>query len=77
MARPPTRTQSRRLFSSLFAALCLFVAILCFTAPSVKAEEAEGVVIGIGAQCFLTLSLRSLIFLALDLGTTYVYTCHS
>ncbi|KAF8235873.1 heat shock protein 70 [Tricholoma matsutake] len=57
MPRPPTRIQSRRLFSSLSLAFFLLVAILCLTAPSVKAADephAEyGTVIGI------------------DLGTTY------
>lgn len=54
MPRPPTRIQSRRLFSSLSLAFFLLVAILCLTAPSVKAADephAEyGTVIGIGTS---------------------------
>lgn len=51
MARLPTRTQSRRLLSSLSLALFALTAVVCFTAPAVKAEEAHseyGTVIGIG-----------------------------
>jgi heat shock protein 5 len=51
MARPPTRTQSRRLFSSLSVAFFILVAILCFTAPVKAVEEPHaeyGTVIGIG-----------------------------
>jgi len=64
MARLPTRTQSRRLFSSLSVAFFLLVAVLCFTAPSVKAEEPHaeyGTVIGIGASVFPVLPSISLL----------------
>jgi heat shock protein 5 len=56
MARPPTRTQSRRLLSSLSVAFLLLVALLCLTAPSVKATTSDppnseyGTVIGIGVS---------------------------
>ncbi|KAG5645645.1 hypothetical protein DXG03_005636 [Asterophora parasitica] len=56
MARSPTRTQTRRMLSSLSLGFFALVALACFTAPAAKAEEAKseyGTVIGI------------------DLGTTY------
>jgi heat shock protein 5 len=60
MARPPTRTQSQRLLSSLSVAFLLLIALLCFTAPPVKANTFDppnpdyGTVIGIGV--FISLS---------------------
>lgn len=51
MARYPTRTQSRRILSSLSLGFFALVALACFTTPAVGAEEAHpeyGTVIGIG-----------------------------
>jgi len=50
LARRPTRSQAKRLFSSLSVALFALVALVAFS-PVVQAEEAHpeyGTVIGIG-----------------------------
>jgi multidrug transporter EmrE-like cation transporter len=80
MAHPPTRTQSRRLFSSLSIAFFLLVTILGLTALPVKAAEephAEyGTVIGIGTFIFSFLLLKYSNLSRIDLGTTYaLFSC--
>jgi endoplasmic reticulum chaperone BiP len=55
LPRRPTRTQSRRMASSLSLLLLAFIALICLCPVSVKADEANGnkkleygTVIGIG-----------------------------
>lgn len=51
VARRPTRSQSRHLFSTLSIVFFALLALICFCSPAAAAEDAKaeyGTVIGIG-----------------------------